>query len=95
MLVFQLFIYPRIVKEIGATRSQRWACFIAIPTFLAYPFLAQLHDSEGALLAASVALLLLTSVASNAVGATPSSIHSRMLLQWSSLYSAGCPLQCL
>lgn len=70
MLIFQLLIYPRIVKRIGAKTSQRWACCIGIPVFLTYPFLSRLHDSERTLLAASLVLLFFTNVASNAVGAT-------------------------
>lgn len=67
MLIFQLLIYPRIVKRIGAKTSQRWACCIGVPVFLAYPFLSRLHDSERTLLAASLVLLFFTNVASNAV----------------------------
>lgn len=76
MLIFQLLMYPWIVKRIGAKKSQRCACCVAIPVFLAYPFLSRLHDSEGALLTASLVLLFFTSVASNAVGATVASIQS-------------------
>ena len=81
MLIFQLLVYPRIVKRIGPTKSQRWACSVVIPVFLAYPFLSQLHGRV--LMAASLALLFFTNVAANTVGATFSSIWSlsRMLLR--------------
>lgn len=74
--MFQLLIYPRILKRVGARKSQRWACCVAIPTLLAYPFLRRLHDSEAALLAASLVLLFLINMASNAVGATLASVQS-------------------
>ena len=80
MLIFQLLIYPRIVKRVGATKSQRWACCVAIPVFLAYPFLSWLRDSGATLLAASLVLLFLTNVAANAVGATLASIQYILLL---------------
>lgn len=70
MLIFQVLIYPRIVKQIGARTSQRWACSVAIPVFLAYPFLPRLPDSKGVLMAASLVLLFLTNMATNAVSAT-------------------------
>ena len=76
MLVFQLLIYPRIVKRIGARTSQRWACCVSIPVFLAYPLLSRLHNSGAALWAASLVLLFLTNVASSAVGSTVASIQS-------------------
>ncbi|CAN0520803.1 unnamed protein product, partial [Scytosiphon promiscuus] len=50
ILIFQLLIYPRILKRVGARKSQRWACCVATPALLAYPFLPQLHDSGAALL---------------------------------------------
>lgn len=76
MLLFQLLVYPRIVARIGARTPQRWACCVAIPVFLAYPFLCRLHDdSEGVLMAATVVLLFFTNAGSNTVGPTVSSIQ--------------------
>lgn len=76
MLIFQLFVYPRVVERIGATRSQRWSCCVTIPVYLSYPLLSMLHDSGEMLVAASVVVLFFTSIAANAVGATPASIQS-------------------
>ncbi|CAN0501475.1 unnamed protein product, partial [Scytosiphon promiscuus] len=70
ILIFQLFIYPRIVKRVAARKLQRLACCVAIPVLLSYPFLSRLHDSGTALMAASLVLLVLTSMATTAVGAT-------------------------
>ncbi|CAM9131751.1 unnamed protein product, partial [Laminaria digitata] len=67
MLIFQLFVYPRVVERIGATRSQRWSCCVTIPVYLSYPLLSMLHDSGEMLVAASVVVLFFTSIAANAV----------------------------
>lgn len=77
MLVFQLFVYPRVVERIGPTLSQRWSCFVTIPVYLSYPpLLSMLHDSGEVLVIASVAVLFFISIAANAVSATPNSIRS-------------------
>ncbi|CAN0512228.1 unnamed protein product, partial [Scytosiphon promiscuus] len=39
MLIFQLFLYPRIAKRISPTITQRCACCVAVPVFFAYPLL--------------------------------------------------------
>ncbi|MEO9960374.1 MAG: hypothetical protein ABJF07_08765 [Nisaea sp.] len=75
MLIYQLLIYPRVAKQIGARKSQRWACSVAIPVFLVYAFPSRLHNSGAALLAALLVLLFLTNVASSPVGSTLA-IHS-------------------
>lgn len=68
MLVFQLLAYPWLSKRIGVTRSQRCACLLLMPVFLAFPSLSLLRDSEAALVAASLVLLFLANVVSNVVG---------------------------
>lgn len=67
MLIFQLLVYPRLSKRMGVTRSQRCACLLSMPVFLAFPFLSRLRDSEAALVAASLILLFLANVVSNVV----------------------------
>lgn len=68
VLVFQLLVYPWLSKRIGVTRSQRWACLLSMPVFLAFPSLSLLRDSEAALVAASLVLLFLANVVANVVG---------------------------
>ncbi|CAM9287714.1 unnamed protein product [Ectocarpus sp. 8 AP-2014] len=67
MLFFQLLVYPRLSKRIGATRSQRWACFLSIPVFLVFPTLSHLRGTERTLVAASLVLLFLTNAVANTV----------------------------
>eukprot|EP00752_Nemacystus_decipiens_P011395 g10122.t1 len=67
MLIFQLLVYPWLSKRMGVTRSQRYACLLSMPVFLAFPSLSLLRDSEAALVAASLVLLFLANVVSNAV----------------------------
>lgn len=74
VIVFQFLLYPQIVARIGPTRSQRWTCCVAIPSFFAYPFLSRLHDSKCMLAAASLIVLFVTSMAGNVVSATPFSV---------------------
>lgn len=68
MLVFQLLVYPWLSKRIGVTRSQRYACLLSMPVFLAFPSLSLLRDSGAALVAASLVLLILVNIVSNVVG---------------------------
>lgn len=67
MLVFQLLVYPRLSKRMGVTRSQRCACFLSIPVFLAFPMLSYLRDSQRGLIAASLVLLFMTNMVANMV----------------------------
>ncbi|CAM9128529.1 unnamed protein product, partial [Hapterophycus canaliculatus] len=67
MLFFQLLVYPRLSKRIGVTKSQRCACFLSIPVFLAFPLLSYLRHSERGLIAASLVLLFMSNMVANMV----------------------------
>ena len=69
MLVFELLVYPFVAKRIGPTKSQRWACCIATPVSLSYPFLSMLHDNRRVLLATSLVLLFFNNVSMTVVSA--------------------------
>ncbi|CAM9407628.1 unnamed protein product, partial [Laminaria digitata] len=57
MLIFQLFVYPFVLKRMGPKQSQRWICCMMIPVCLSYPLLSTLHDDGKVLLTASLVLL--------------------------------------
>ena len=85
MVIFELCVYPFVVKRIGPTRSQRWACCIVTPVVLSYPLLSVLHDDGRALLATSLLLLFFTNVAMTVVSVmlappSPSLFISPLLL---------------
>lgn len=67
MLTFQLLVYPRLSKRIGVTKSQRWACLLAIPVYLAFPLLSRLRESGLPLVLASVLANFLSNVTATAV----------------------------
>lgn len=85
LVFFQLLVYPRIIKRIGTSTSQLWASCIAIPVYLAYPFLSLLGDTGDALMASSLVLLFFTNIAENAVGAKPASIQPCFSLKFKSI----------
>lgn len=67
MLVYQLFLFPRLIKRVGAKRAQRAAAIVAVSNYLAFPLLSRIHDSGPLLVASSLVLLFLENIASSAV----------------------------
>ncbi|CAM9564568.1 unnamed protein product [Ectocarpus sp. 6 AP-2014] len=67
MLAFQLVVYPWLSKRIGVTRSQRWACFLAIPVYALFPFLSRLRGSGVLLVVGSIVLNFFSNVTATAV----------------------------
>ncbi|CAM9581917.1 unnamed protein product [Ectocarpus sp. 12 AP-2014] len=67
MLAFQLVVYPWLSKRIGVTKSQRWACLLAIPVYAFFPFLSRLRGSGVLLVVGSIVLNFFSNVTATAV----------------------------
>eukprot|EP00903_Cladosiphon_okamuranus_P009002 g8611.t1 len=67
MLVFQLLVYPSLSKRMGVTTTQRLACLLSIPVYLAFPLLSRLRDSGAVLVVASIAFNFLSNVTATAL----------------------------
>lgn len=57
MLVFQLFIYPIILRRVPIQSIQRWATLVAVPLYMAVPQLVQLQGRQNALVMATTVLI--------------------------------------
>lgn len=67
MLVYQLFLFPQLIKRVGTKRAQRAAAIVAVSNYLVFPLLSRIHDSGPSLVASSLVLLFLENSASSAV----------------------------
>lgn len=76
MLLFQLVIYPRLVKAMGIQGSQRWSSFVSVPLLMAMPLLSLLHNERSKLVAANLLMLFFINAAASTVG-VPSPLFSR------------------
>lgn len=56
MAMFQLFLFPPLIKMLGIMTWQRLGCGVGIAAFLAVPGVAVLSWNDGSLVALSVAV---------------------------------------
>ncbi|CAN0142038.1 unnamed protein product [Ascophyllum nodosum] len=67
VLVFQLVVYPRMIKVMGMQCSQRIGSLVGVPVFLAIPLLSLLHDAGWVLVAANLVVLFAINITANMI----------------------------
>lgn len=67
MMVFQVCIFPVLLKKVGMTVTQRLSSLSAIPMLVAVPLLTHLRNDQTALEVATVVVLFLAHSLCNAV----------------------------
>lgn len=55
MVVFQLFVYPRVIRRVGVVTWQRAGGLLGVPFFVAVPYARSLSWNERSLFVVSVA----------------------------------------
>lgn len=67
MVVFQLFIYPIILKRAGVVHTQRWASLVVLPLYPSIPMLSNLIGHERTLVVATTSMYFLLNSSAAAV----------------------------
>lgn len=67
LMIFQVCIYPILIKVIGITVSQRAASVVSTPLYAGVPLLALLAGNKDVLFAATIVVVFLIDSSSNLV----------------------------
>lgn len=67
MMISQFVIYPELVKRLGINYTQRLGALGAIPMYILFPLLGNLHQHREALIVAMLTLMIIINGCNSAV----------------------------